>query len=236
MAINKIIKEKLLNNFNNKIDYRFSRKFILSGIKDIDNYLNGFNLGSIIGIGGNYSTGKTTLALQVALNYIKNNDKYCLYIDTEHSLTKEYLDNLQVDKEKFIYGEIDNLIEIQTVIEDSIKSNLFGIIIIDSITGVYNENLYNKIINFYNNISKLIVENNILMICIEQEDIQKYNNELIKSRYKKLLFYYSQYIGLYLNNANENYSSIELKTFKNENCFNFDTLNIKLDHKKGFII
>ncbi len=227
--MNKEIFEKFNKLFDNQ------QKHVYSGIKTIDNYIGGFIPGTFIGLGGNFSTGKTTLALQIALNYLKQEDKNCLYIDTEHAISKDYLDNLKVDKEKFIYCETNSLEDIESVIKDSIESGLFGVIIIDSVTGIISNDIYDDLIKLYSRLEKLISENKILLIGTEQEDIQKSDKGLVKQKYKKLLYFYNQYIGLYLTNANEKDSNIELKSIKNKNRFEQQSIRLNLNHRNGFI-
>ena len=101
------------------------------------NYLTrgGVPVGRIIELVGLPQSGKTTTALDIISNFQKKyTDKYCVYLDAENTIDKEWGETLEVDWSKVIliqpeseYGE-----ELLDMLLDYIRSGKVGLAVLDS--------------------------------------------------------------------------------------------------------
>lgn len=101
------------------------------------NYLTrgGVPVGRIIELVGLPQSGKTTTALDIISNFQKKYaDKYCVYLDAENTIDKEWGETLGVDWSKVIliqpeseYGE-----ELLDMLLDYIRSGKVGLAVLDS--------------------------------------------------------------------------------------------------------
>lgn len=101
------------------------------------NYLTrgGVPIGRIIELVGLPQSGKTTTALDIIFNFQKKyKDKYCVYLDAENTIDKEWGETLGVDWSKVIliqpeseYGE-----ELLDMLLDYIRSGKIGLAVLDS--------------------------------------------------------------------------------------------------------
>lgn len=101
------------------------------------NYLTrgGVPVGRIIELVGLPQSGKTTTALDIISNFQKKyTDKYCVYLDAENTIDKEWGETLGVDWSKVIliqpeseYGE-----ELLDMLLDYIRSGKIGLAVLDS--------------------------------------------------------------------------------------------------------
>lgn len=101
------------------------------------NYLTrgGVPVGRIIELVGLPQSGKTTTALDIISNFQKKyTDKYCVYLDAENTIDKEWGETLGVDWSKVIliqpeseYGE-----ELLDMLLDYIRSDKVGLAVLDS--------------------------------------------------------------------------------------------------------
>lgn len=101
------------------------------------NYLTrgGVPVGRIIELVGLPQSGKTTTALDTISNFQKKyTDKYCVYLDAENTIDKEWGETLGVDWSKVIliqpeseYGE-----ELLDMLLDYIRSGKIGLAVLDS--------------------------------------------------------------------------------------------------------
>lgn len=101
------------------------------------NYLTrgGVPVGRIIELVGLPQSGKTTTALDIISNFQKKYaDKYCVYLDAENTIDKEWGETLGVDWSKVIliqpeseYGE-----ELLDMLLDYIRSGKIGLAVLDS--------------------------------------------------------------------------------------------------------
>lgn len=101
------------------------------------NYLTrgGVPVGRIIELVGLPQSGKTTTALDIISNFQKKyTDKYCVYLDAENTIDKEWGETLGVDWSKVIliqpeseYGE-----ELLDILLDYIRSGKVGLAVLDS--------------------------------------------------------------------------------------------------------
>ncbi len=97
----------------------------------------GFPKGRIIEIYGPESSGKTTLATIIAGNIQKQNENI-LYIDTEHVFDIEYAKKLglDTDEDSFLISQPNNGEQALEIVEQAIKSNSIGLIVVDSVAAL----------------------------------------------------------------------------------------------------
>lgn len=143
-------------------------KFSL-GIKKFDDMTKGgleYNI--INNIYGPAASGKTLFCILSAINFIKNNDKKILYIDTENGFSIERLNQIinQDTKKKDILKNIiifkpNTLDKLDKTLENSTKINKknIGMIIVDSISMLYRLELGKFEINKTNKIFAKIISN-----------------------------------------------------------------------------
>lgn len=101
---------------------------------DVATGIGGVPRGRIIEIFGHESSGKTTVALQVAANAQKQG--LVLYVDNEHALDPTYATNLGVDIEKLIISQPSSAEECLGIIKTALSSGVFVAIVLDSISGL----------------------------------------------------------------------------------------------------
>ena len=99
---------------------------------DIATGIGGLATGRMYEISGNYSSGKTTLAMN-ATRYAQNEEKLPLFCDAEEAIEESLFKGMHINPEKLIYqrhsiGEV--LLE---GCESLIKSNMISIAVIDSL-------------------------------------------------------------------------------------------------------
>lgn len=136
--------DNLIAEVNKKYKTNIIRKASdLKGIEFIPytspmmNYLTrgGVPVGRIIELVGLPQSGKTTTALDIISNFQKKyTDKYCVYLDAENTIDKEWGETLGVDWSKVIliqpeseYGE-----ELLDMLLDYIRSGKVGLAVLDS--------------------------------------------------------------------------------------------------------
>lgn len=129
------IKEFEKNIFN--INENEKIETISSGNINLDNALEcgGIPKGRIIEIYGNESSGKTTLALEIAKS-CQLNDGNVLLIDVEGSVDVRYLRNIGINMDKFVVAQPTSGELVFKMIENSLQENYFDLIIIDSVAAM----------------------------------------------------------------------------------------------------
>lgn len=137
--------DNLIAEVNKKYKTQIIRK--ASDLKSIEfipysspqmNYLTrgGVPVGRMIELVGLPQSGKTTTALDIIANFQKKyEDKYCVYLDAENTIDKEWGETLGVNWDTVIliqpeseYGE-----ELLDMLLDYIKSGKIGMVILDSV-------------------------------------------------------------------------------------------------------
>ena len=137
--------DNLIAEVNKKYKTEIIRK--ASDLKSIEfipysspqmNYLTrgGVPVGRMIELVGLPQSGKTTTALDIIANFQKKyKDKYCVYLDAENTIDKEWGETLGVDWSRVIliqpeseYGE-----ELLDMLLDYIRSDKVGMVILDSV-------------------------------------------------------------------------------------------------------
>lgn len=103
--------------------------------------INGIPRGRVTEIYGGEASGKTTVALLIAKEALKNNGKV-LYLDFECAINLQYLKHLEIDLENFVvaqpkYGEIGF-----AIIEEALINQTFDLIVIDSVAAMISESEY----------------------------------------------------------------------------------------------
>jgi len=87
----------------------------------------------IVTIAGEYSSGKTTVALLTAAQFQKKNKKV-VYIDTDHGLDLDWAHKLGVDTSKnWFHCQPDYIEQVSDTIETLLMTNEVGLIIFDSV-------------------------------------------------------------------------------------------------------
>ena len=108
-------------------------------LMDVVSGIGGLPRGRVTEIHGAFSTGKTTLATQVAASCQSiSPDQTVLYLDTEHAFDANYASALGVDLDpsRFIYYQPTYLEQAGQIIIDYVEQQSVDLIIIDSIAAV----------------------------------------------------------------------------------------------------
>lgn len=120
------------------------RQNIPTGLRTIDQYLHGgLSAGSISLVYGEAETGKTTLAMQCAVNCAKHGNK-TLFVDCDNSFSVQRLAQISAERftetAKLIVLARPNDFREQTAVLDRLAeyvTNNFGLAIIDTFTTLY---------------------------------------------------------------------------------------------------
>lgn len=96
--------------------------------------INGFAKRKLYTIDGDTSAGKSTTSYDVIGNCQKKYGDQCLLIDKEDSYTRDYGKKLGIDNNKLSLAAPHSLEDMYELITEALKSNLFGCIVVDSIT------------------------------------------------------------------------------------------------------
>ena len=97
--------------------------------------IGGLPKGRIIEIYGPESSGKTTLALQVAASAQKK-DGICAFIDAEHALDPVYAKNLGVDVDKLLVSQPDAGEQALEIADTLVKSGAVDVLVVDSVAAL----------------------------------------------------------------------------------------------------
>ena len=102
---------------------------------DIALGIGGLPKGRIVEIYGPESSGKTTLALQVAASAQKN-EGICAFIDAEHALDPVYAKNLGVDVDKLLVSQPDAGEQALEIADTLVRSGAVDLLVIDSVAAL----------------------------------------------------------------------------------------------------
>ena len=104
-----------------------------SGSISLDNALciGGFPEGRVIEIGGQESSGKSTLTL-INIAEIQRNGKLCAYIDAEQSFDPVWASKMNVDVEKLLVTQPDTMEEAFEALYSIMDSGVVSYVVIDS--------------------------------------------------------------------------------------------------------
>lgn len=121
-------------------------EFISTGNILLDNEIGGgIPKGRITEIFGGESSGKTTLALEIAKQCAMR-QKNVLYLDLEYSLNTRYVKKLGINTDYFYIAQAKNGEIAFDLINDAINSKNFDLIIVDSVAAMLpEEEMQNKI-------------------------------------------------------------------------------------------
>jgi protein RecA len=127
---NKSQKEEILF-FGDEIE---NQELISTGLSFLDNYLGGgIKRGTHTILWGDYSTGKTSLALQIIGNAQKEG-KLCAYINLEKPVDQERFEAMGVNLKELIRADCTkNAEQALTIIKTLCKEKVIDLIVIDSI-------------------------------------------------------------------------------------------------------
>lgn len=116
----------------------FETEFITTGSPRLDYLIKGIGLGRLNLITGWEGAGKSTLALIIAREYLKNYpDKYVYYNDSEKTVDNSYLDRMEIDRSRFIIQKESNLENSLDACTEFSKTDDIGMIIYDSVKSSY---------------------------------------------------------------------------------------------------
>lgn len=129
-ALNKRFGENYLSKGSDSY-YDYNR--ISSGIFSLDSAIGGgIPNKKVIIIAGEYSSGKTTVALLAAAEYQKLKKKV-VYIDTDNGLDLSWAKKLGVNVEEMTICQPDYIEQVSDTIETLLMTNEVGLIIFDSV-------------------------------------------------------------------------------------------------------
>ena len=97
--------------------------------------INGVPEGRVVEIYGPESSGKTTLALQIASECQKSGG-VCAFIDAEHALDIGYAKNLGVDVENLLVSQPDYGEQALDIVETLARSGAVDLIVVDSVAAL----------------------------------------------------------------------------------------------------
>ena len=97
--------------------------------------IGGLPIGRVIEIYGPESSGKTTLTLETIAQAQKKG-LLCAFIDAEHALDTSYAEALGVDLDALVISQPDNAEQALNIVEDLVASNIFGLVILDSVAAL----------------------------------------------------------------------------------------------------
>ena len=105
---------KLAADIDETENYVDTGSFIFNGLVS-GSIFGGVSSNKITAIAGESSTGKTFFSLAVVKNFLDNNPSaYCLYFDTEASITKSLLDSRNIDTKRFVVINVVTIEEFRT--------------------------------------------------------------------------------------------------------------------------
>jgi|688.fasta_scaffold50480_8 recombination protein RecA len=96
--------------------------------------ISGFAKRKLYTIDGDTSAGKSTTAYDVMGNCQKKFGDMCMLIDREDSYTTSYGAKLGIDNNKLVITTPKTLEDMYDILVTSLNSNLFGVIVVDSVT------------------------------------------------------------------------------------------------------
>ncbi len=139
--LNDILWRKYSNDFVTINDLERPIEVIKTGNYNFDKILgcDGIPKSRITEIFGNESSGKTTIALQIAKEVTLKREKV-LYIDLECTLDIKYLKSLGIDINYIYICRPKSGEKTFSIIEDSLKEDQFSLIIVDSVAAMTTEN------------------------------------------------------------------------------------------------
>lgn len=157
MAEEVVVKEQSLADFQKYVKKQCGKDSIIDAIEK-QSYgdvipLSSFSLMNATGIGGfakrkiytidgDLSAGKSTTAYDVIAQCQKKYGEQCLLIDKEDSYTTEYGNLLGIDNNKLTIVSPHTLEDMYDVLVNAIKSGLFGVIVVDSVTAFAPQNRF----------------------------------------------------------------------------------------------
>lgn len=109
--------------------------------------IGGIPLGKIIEIFGENSVGKSSWAYSLCSQAQKTYpDRMVLYVDTEHSVVLDYMEQFGVDlsKDKLLFVAPDSIEQALDIMETMINTGLFSLVILDSVGASLSEDQIKK--------------------------------------------------------------------------------------------
>ena len=105
---------QLAKDIDDKEEYVDTGSYIFNGLVS-GSIFGGVSSNKITAIAGESSTGKTFFSLAVVKNFLDTNPSaYCLYFDTESSITKPLLESRGIDMNRFVVINVVTIEEFRT--------------------------------------------------------------------------------------------------------------------------
>ncbi len=138
--LNELFLKKYSNDIMSIKELEKPINIIHTGNMNFDNILGcgGIPKSRITEIFGNESSGKTTIALQIAKQATNNNERV-LYIDMECSISLSYIKNNGINPDLITICRPKNGEKAFSLIEDALKENYYSLIIVDSVAAMNSE-------------------------------------------------------------------------------------------------
>lgn len=137
--VNSLLKERKEDIVFNLEDFKTDDSFVPTDLVQLDYLVLGGGLarGRIYEIFGSESSGKTTLALQIAANIQKiDKERDVLFLDSENALDRNYAESLGVDLSRVWVCQPDYGEQGLSVMEQLLKSGYFSLLIVDSVAAL----------------------------------------------------------------------------------------------------
>jgi protein RecA len=129
-------KKEILEKDPSAFDAVVDTKTIPTGIAEIDSILGGgLAEGRMVEIYGEFSTGKTTFALQTAANFQRLGNKV-VYFDSEQTIDKAYAIALGVDFDKLEIDQDTNMENTIEKVRGICRTGAASLVIVDSIAAL----------------------------------------------------------------------------------------------------
>jgi recombination protein RecA len=113
-------------------------EFIPTGSLGLDKALGigGLPKGRIVEIYGPESSGKTTVAIHVMSEAMKDRNSYCAIVDSEHSFSTLYAEQLGVDLDRLEISQPDYGEQALEVTRKLVESGEFDVVVVDSVAAL----------------------------------------------------------------------------------------------------
>lgn len=98
--------------------------------------IGGLPKGRIIEIYGPESSGKTTVAMHVMAEALKNKDSYCAFVDAEHAFSTLYAEGMGIDLNRLQISQPDYGEQALDITRQLVESGDFDVVVLDSVAAL----------------------------------------------------------------------------------------------------
>ncbi len=227
-------------------------EFVSTGVPEIDKILGGgVALGRLLEIYGRESSGKTTLALHIAAQFVRKGMK-AVYLDTEHAIDRDYAAHLGYDTGANIFVQPTGMEECGEFLREYCRKLKRAVIIVDSIAAMHPTAEYENSIGAANmglkarilgQIIRIIApdaaDNLVSVIFINQlrTNLQQWGSPEYTPGGHSLKFAASQRLEMKpkMNKDDEKERLIKIKCVKNKVAMPLEECEISVYFGEGFI-